>query len=227
MMRATMVSIRVKPPSRPAPPGHRCMSLNPHIAGQPINGHGGAPATVAQNQLATAGAAIGKEAHAYHAGRQLLGDGHFDVDSHAGGEGAASLGAVEPHATVADVKDEGLVDVARLRRRARITQLGGDVVGRGAQLMSGARGVEVGKDQGNAERHDRQRDDQLEQGEAFFSAALTWVRIPHHCRANSFTLTIAPITDRMRPPTTTPMTMVRIGVSKLVTRSSWRCSAAS
>src|SRR4029450_6119934 len=226
-MRATMVSIRVKPPSRPAPAGHRSMSLNPHIAGQPIDGHGRVPATVAQYQLAAAGAAIREEAHAYHVGRELLGDGNFDVDGHSTGEVAAPFGAIEPHAAGPDVEDEGLVAIARLRRRAGITQLGGNVVCGGAQLMSGARGFEIGKDQGNAERHDAERDDQLEQGEGLVLASPTWVRMAHHCRANSLTLTIAPITDRMRPPTTTPMTMVRIGVSKLVTRSSWRCSAAS
>src|SRR4029077_8506002 len=99
MMRATMVSIRVKPPSRPAPAGQRSMSLNPHIAGQPIDGHGRAPAAVAQYQLAAAGAAIRGAAHAYHVGRQLLGDGNFDVDGHLSGEVAAPLGAIEPHAT--------------------------------------------------------------------------------------------------------------------------------
>jgi hypothetical protein len=165
-----MVSIRVKPPSRAGPPAHRSISLDPHIAGQPIDGHGRAPAAVAQDELAAAGAAIGEKAHAYHVGRELLGDRHFDVDGHAGRKVTALLGAIEPHATVADVEDEGLVDIARLRRGAGIAQLRGNDLGRGAQLMSGARGLEVGKDHGNAERHDAERNNQLEQGEALVFA---------------------------------------------------------
>ena len=79
---------------------------------------------------------------------ELLGAGHLDVDGHSRGEVAALLGAIEPHAMVADVEDEGLVDVARLRHRAGIAQLGGNVVSGGAQLMAGEAAVKGGKVEG-------------------------------------------------------------------------------
>src|SRR5262245_38038197 len=140
------------------------------------------------------------------------------------GEKAAT---VELVAAIAEMDDERLINVMGRGRRPRVAELGGDLVGRSPQLIAGAGGIEVGKHHGKAQRHDAQGDDQLQQGEAQLACSRRCRGRAHHCKANSLTLTMAPITDRMRPPTMTPIRTVRIGVSKLVTRSSWRCSAAS
>src|SRR5262245_31294178 len=222
-----MVSIRVKPASRSPAQQRLALLHHAHIAGQPIDAHGCPPGPIAQYELAAAGAAVGEKAYAHHVGGELLGNRDLHVDGQARRQRASHLRAIEPHAPVADIEDKGLIDVASLRGGARVAQLASNVVCRCAQLVAGARAFEVGEGHGHAERHDAERYDQFDQGEPLLMPGLTAALRPHHCSANSLTLTMAPITDRMRPPTTTPMTTVRIGVSKLVTRSSWRCRAAS
>src|SRR5262245_493953 len=121
MISATMVSIKVKPSSAPA--AALLLLLNPHIAGQPIDANGCLPAGVAQHHLAAAGTAVGEEAHAHDVASELLGGGNLDVDEDPRVEGVWRAQAIKPHAPIADIDDQGLVDVAGLRRAARVAQL--------------------------------------------------------------------------------------------------------
>src|SRR5262245_38038196 len=85
MMRATMVSISVKPAS-PSAPTPRLL-FNAHIAGQPIDANGCPPGAVAQDELAAAGAAVGKKAQPHQVVADELGAGDLDVDRQAWGKG--------------------------------------------------------------------------------------------------------------------------------------------
>src|SRR5262245_66241508 len=118
MMRATMVSISVKPASPPR------LLFNAYLAGQPIDGDACPPDAVAQGELAAAGAAVGKEAHACQVGAELLGTGDLDVDRQAGGQGAGRGATFEPGAALADIDDERLINVTGLGGRSEGRRVG-------------------------------------------------------------------------------------------------------
>src|SRR5262249_61580888 len=102
------------------------------------------PAGVAQHHLAAAGTAVGEEAHAHDVASELLGGGNLDVDEDPRVEGVWRAQAIKPHSPIADIDDQGLVDVAGLRRAARIAPMGRDLVGPGLELVAGARAAALG-----------------------------------------------------------------------------------